>query len=205
MITTLSRPRFETLIEADLNKLTDTLKRFISLHSELTVSQVVLAGGCCKVSKLQSRVSSIFPDAKVLNSSPDEVVSLGAAHHASIIAQYPDMKKKTEMESNGTVVIPVTPSAISVRVEGGGTTVVVPKHTPLPFTTEVELAEEGNVFFIEAEAGKCLARAEIPKSEENSKVSLHVEVFEDCGIEAIIKDCNTNERTSVHIPAPKGA
>ena len=114
------------------------------------------------------------------------------------------MREKTE--GDGTVAVPVTPSDINVRVEGGGGRVVVAKHTPLPYSTELELEleEEEEVILIE-EGERCLARAKIPKSDDNSKVSLHLQVLEDCGIEAILKDCSSNERTSIHIPAPTGA
>jgi len=199
LCTNLSRPRFETLIQADLSKITGLLKTFTEKHAGVGINRVVLAGGCCKVTKLQSLVGSIFTGAKLSSQASDEITSMGAAHHVGMVAQYSEIKGKTEVEANGTVAVPTTPSAINVRI-GDSLTKVVPKNAPLPFTIEVQLPE-GNEIVIEAD-GKCLACAKIPKSEDSGTVSLHMEIFEDCGIEAIIKDCSTNERTSVHIPAP---
>ena len=201
LIANLSRPRFETLIQNDLNKIKEIVQNMVTKHNTLTMNRVVLTGGTCKVPKVQSIISHLFPNSTVINQTPDEIISLGAATHAGMISKFPSVSGKAELEANSTVGIPLTPSDIEVRV-GDNVTRAVAKNTPLPFKTEIELPE-GNVIVIEA-AGKCIAKAEVAGSDD-SKVSLHIEIQEDCSIEAIIKDSFTNERTAVHIPAPSGA
>lgn len=202
LISNLSRPRFETLIQNDLNKIKDSIQKVISKHDNISITRVVLTGGTCKVPKVQSIIGQLFPNSTILNSSPDEIIAMGAASHAALIGKFPSLSSKTESEADGTVAIPLTPSDIEVRV-GDTVTQAVAKNTPLPFKKEMDLPE-GNVIVIEA-GGKCIAKAEVPGSDDKSKVSLHLEILEDCSIEAIIKDSFTNERTSVHIPAPSGA
>ena len=202
LISNLSRPRFETLIQNDLNKIKEIVQNLVTKHNTLTMNRVVLTGGTCKVPKVQSMISQLFPNSTVVNQAPDEITSLGAATHAGMLSKFPSLSGKTELEANSTVGIPLTPSDIEVRV-GDSVTTAVAKNTPLPFKTEIELPE-GNVIVIEAE-GKCIAKAEVAGSDDKSKVSLQFEIQEDCSIEAIIKDSFTNERTAVHIPAPSGA
>lgn len=202
LMTNISRPRFETLIQSNLTQIKDAIQQFVSKHSNVGINRVVLSGGCCRVPKVQSTISSIFPGSTILSQAPDEIDSLGAACHAGIISNFPNMKGKAELEQNGTVGIPLIPSNISVRV-GDTVTQAVAQYTPLPYKTDVELPE-GNVIAIEA-GGKCLAKAEVAGSDDKSKVSLHFEILEDCSIEVIIKDCQTSERTTLHIPAPTGA
>ncbi|XP_063676910.1 heat shock 70 kDa protein 14-like [Bolinopsis microptera] len=202
LISNLSRPRFETLIQNDLNKIKETVQKMVTKHSSISITRVVLTGGTCKVPKVQSIISQLFPESSIVSQAPDEIISLGAATHAGMLSKFPNLSAKSEVEGNGTVGIPLTPSNIEVRV-GDVVTQAVAKNTPLPYKTDIELPE-GNVIVIEAD-GKCIAKAEVAGSDDKSKVSLHFEILEDCSIEAIIKDSFTNERTAVHIPPPKGA
>ena len=202
LISNLSRPRFEPMIQNDLNKIKGAVQNMVTKHSTITMTRVVLTGGTCKVPKVQSTIGQLFPNSTVVIQAPDEIISLGAATHAGMLSKFPSLSGKTELEANHTVGIPLTPSNIEVRV-GDNVTQAVAKNTPLPYKTDIELPE-GNVIVIEAD-GKCIAKAEVAGSDDKSKVSLHFEILEDCSIEAIIKDSFTNERTSVHIPAPTGA
>merc|ERR1719354_137400 len=136
------------------------------------MNRVVLSGGTCKVPKVQSTISQLFPDSTIISQAPDEIISLGAATHAGMVSKFPDLSGKTELEGNGTVGIPLTPSSIEVRV-GDTVTEAVPKHTPLPYKTDIEFPE-GNIIVIEAD-GKCIAKAEMAGSDDKSKVSLHFE------------------------------
>merc|ERR1711936_1253301 len=52
------------------------------------ISKVILAGGSTKVTKIQSALSSMFPQAEMMSSlAPDEVIAIGAAVQASYITK----------------------------------------------------------------------------------------------------------------------
>ena len=202
LVTNLSRPRFETLIQNDLNRIKQVIQDKLSEHGDITIGRVILSGGCCKVPKVQSVMSSIFSNSNILGQTPDEEVSLGAACHFGTFSKYQNMKEKIEIGQDGTVSIPVCPTTIAVRI-GDTVTEAFAINTPLPCKADVELPE-GNVMNIEAD-GKCLVKATLPASDEKCKISLHLELLEDLSIEGIIKDLSTNERTSFSVPGPAGA
>ena len=131
LVSNLSRPRFDTLIQNDLNKMKDAIQKFICKHSDITINRVVLAGGTCKVPKVQSVIGQLFPNSSIINSSPDEVIAMGTASHADMIGKHPSLSSKTESEPDGTVSIPLCPTDIGVKV-GDTVTPAIPKDTPLP-------------------------------------------------------------------------
>ena len=202
LVTNLSRPRFETLIQNDLNRIKQVIQDKLSQHSDISVRRVILSGGSCKVPKVQALMSNIFPDSVILGHTPDEEVSLGAACHFGTFSRYLNVKQKMEIRPDGTVSIPVCPTDIAVRV-GESSTEAFAKNTPLPCKVDVDLPE-GNIIKIEAN-GKCLVKAAIPATEEKAKILLHLEMLEDLSIEGIIKDLSNNERTSFSLPGSAGA
>lgn len=199
-VSKLSRPRFETIIQDDLSKISNVVKTFMSKYADLAIDRVILSGGSCRVVKLQTTVTSLFTNSRVISDFPDEVQALGAATHSDILKKFPALASKVDPKADGTVSVPALSAALEVRV-GDEVVQVVPQHTPLPHSTEINLPE-GPVFCLQV-GNKVIAKAEL--SEDKGQVSLHLEIGEDCSIEGILKDLASNERTSFSVPAPTGA
>lgn len=84
----ISKARFDSLIHNTiyqcLEPINEALKK--ASLSESDINQVILAGGSCKIPKLQQLISNTFSSASVLyNICPDEVVAVGAALQAILV------------------------------------------------------------------------------------------------------------------------
>lgn len=197
--TNVSRPRFETLAQGGLDKFVGVLKDLLSKSEGVIVSRVIFTGGSCRIAKLQSLVKSILPEAAVLSHIPSqEVLAQGLAQHAYNLLQNPAISNN-DSEEDGTVPITLCPCDINVRV-GETVTKVISRNTPLPTTAEVAFTG-GDKVSLEADSVS-IASIALPASEDKSSLSIHIEVFEDCSVEAILKDVNTSERATIHVPAP---
>jgi len=196
--TNVSRPRFETLAQDGLGKFVSVLKDLLSKSENSPVNRVIFTGGSCRIAKLQSLVRSILPNATILNSIPSgEVLAQGFAQHAYNLLQNPAITNN-DCEEDGTVPITLCPSDINVRV-GDTVTKIISRNTPLPTTTELSFAGGDSVSL---EADNVSIASIAIGSEDKSTLSIHIEVFEDCSLEAILKDVNTSERATIHVPAP---
>lgn len=85
----LSRARFENILFSHL----DVLKKPVTDLLEQTnfsgkIDKIILCGGGMKIPKFQSTIQSMFPEAELLNQiNPDEVMALGCARQAALVAQ----------------------------------------------------------------------------------------------------------------------
>jgi molecular chaperone DnaK len=85
------------------------------------LDDVLLVGGMTRVPAIQREVERIFGRRPSKGANPDEVVALGAAAHAGLLAG----------ELDDIVLLDVTPQSLGVRV-GDNTAVVIPRNTTVP-------------------------------------------------------------------------
>jgi molecular chaperone DnaK len=124
LVMTLTRAKLEDLV-ADLIDRTVPPSRQALADAGLTakdIDEVVLVGGQTRMPKVQQRVSELFGKEPHKGVNPDEVVAVGAAIQAAILAG--DVK--------GVLLLDVTPLSLGVETEGGVMTVLIPRNTTIP-------------------------------------------------------------------------
>ncbi len=132
----ITREEFETsvsdLVEATLGPCRNALAD--AKVSPDQVDEVVLVGGATRMPLVRRRVQKLFGKVPHSELNPDEVVALGAAVQADILAGgIRDM-----------LLLDVTPLSLGIETMGGIMSVVIPRNTTIPtsaketFTTSVE-------------------------------------------------------------------
>ena len=88
-----------------------------------SIDHVVLVGGSTKSIVVQNELYKIFPEYKVNNTiNPDEIVALGAAIEADILAG----------NRSDTLLLDVTPLSLGIETLGGLMDVIIPRNTKIP-------------------------------------------------------------------------
>ncbi|XP_071729827.1 stromal 70 kDa heat shock-related protein, chloroplastic [Rutidosis leptorrhynchoides] len=122
--TTLTRAKFEELC----SDLLDRLKRPVenSLRdaklSFTDLDEVILVGGSTRIPAVQEVVKSLTGKEPNVTVNPDEVVALGAAVQAGVLAG----------DVSDIVLLDVTPLSIGLETLGGVMTKIIPRNTTLP-------------------------------------------------------------------------
>ncbi len=93
------------------------------------IDEIVLVGGSTRVPKVRELVKNIFGKDPHQGVNPDEVVAVGAAIQASVLAG----------ERTDVLLLDVTPLTLGIETEGGVMTALVERNTTIP-------VEKKNVF-----------------------------------------------------------
>ncbi len=120
----LSRAKFEALIADLVERTIEPCKRALADAKKKVgdIDEVLLVGGSSRVPLVQQKVEALFGKAPNKGVNPDEVVGLGAAVQAGVLAG--DVKDM--------VLVDVTPLSLGIETLGGVMTVLIPRNTTIP-------------------------------------------------------------------------
>ena len=124
LVMKLSRSKFEQLVEAILQRLRPPVEKAIADAGLDTkkIDEVVLVGGSTRIPKVQEIVKALFGKEPNKSVNPDEVVAVGAAVQAGVLAG-----EKTDI-----LLLDVTPLSLGIETLGGVFTKLIERNTTIP-------------------------------------------------------------------------
>jgi molecular chaperone DnaK len=120
----INRAKFEELVAPIFERLKGPCHRCLddAKLDPKQIDEVILVGGSTRIPKVQEIVSGIFHKEPHKGVNPDEVVAVGAAIQAGVLAG----------EVEDVVLVDVTPLSLGIETLGGVATVLIPRNTSIP-------------------------------------------------------------------------
>ena len=149
LVRKLTRAKLEQLVEDLLDRSLEPCKKAIA-DAGITVDkidEVVLVGGQTRMPKIQEMVKKLFGREPHRGVNPDEVVAVGAAVQAGVLAG----------EVKDLLLLDVTPLTLSIETLGGVATSMIPRNTTIPtkktetFSTAADSQTEVEVHVLQGE------------------------------------------------------
>ena len=207
----LNRARFEQLIEDILDRTLAPCKRALDDAglSPNEVDEVVLVGGSTRIPKVQEMVREFFGKEAHKGVNPDEVVAVGAAIQAGVLAG--DVKD--------ILLLDVTPLTLGIETLGGVFTKLIQRNTTIPtrksevFSTAADGQTSVEVHVLQGERemasnNKTLGRFHLDGIPPAPRGVPQVEVTFDIDANGIVhvsaKDLGTGKEQKITITASSG-
>ncbi len=120
----LSRAKFEQLVEDIIQRTVDPCRQALkdAALDPKDIDEVVLVGGSTRIPRVQKLVQDLFGKEPHKGVNPDEVVAVGAAIQAGVLAG----------EVHDLLLLDVTPLSLGVETLGSVTDIVIPRNTTIP-------------------------------------------------------------------------
>ena len=149
LVRKLTRAKLEQLTEDLINKSIAPCEQAMK-DAGITASQineVILVGGQTRMPRIQELVKKLFAKEPHRGVNPDEVVAVGAAVQAGVLAG----------EVKDLLLLDVTPLTLSIETLGGVATTMIPRNTTIPtkktetFSTAADSQTEVEVHVLQGE------------------------------------------------------
>jgi molecular chaperone DnaK len=149
LVRKLTRAKLEQLVEDLLERSLEPCKKAITDAgiSVDKINEVVLVGGQTRMPKIQEMVKKLFGREPHRGVNPDEVVAVGAAVQAGVLAG----------EVKDLLLLDVTPLTLAIETLGGVATQMIPRNTTIPtkktetFSTAADSQTEVEVHVLQGE------------------------------------------------------
>ncbi len=207
----LTRAKFEQLVEDLLQKTVGPTKQALSDAGvdPSKIDEVVLVGGSTRIPKVQQIVKELFGKEPHKGVNPDEVVAIGAAVQAGVLAG--DVKD--------LLLLDVTPLSLGIETMGGVLTTLIPRNTTIPtrkgemFSTAADNQTSVEVHVLQGERpmardNRTLGRFHLSGLPSAPRGVPQIEVTFDIDANGIVnvqaKDLGTGKEQKITITASSG-
>jgi molecular chaperone DnaK len=149
LVRKLTRAKLEQLVEDLIERSSEPCKKAIA-DAGVTIKdidEVVLVGGQTRMPRIQELVKKLFGREPHRGVNPDEVVAIGAAVQAGVLAG----------EVKDLLLLDVTPLTLAIETLGGVATPMIPRNTTIPtkktetFSTAADSQTEVEVHVLQGE------------------------------------------------------
>jgi molecular chaperone DnaK len=207
----LTRAKFESLVEDLLQKTVAPAKQALADAGVQAsqIDEVVLVGGSTRIPRVQQIVRDLFGKEPHKGVNPDEVVAVGAAIQAGVLAG----------EVKDLLLLDVTPLSLGIETLGGVMTVLIPRNTTIPtrksevFSTAADSQPSVEVHVLQGERpmardNRTLGRFHLDGIPPAPRGVPQIEVTFDLDANGIVnvsaKDKATNKEQKITITASSG-
>jgi molecular chaperone DnaK len=207
----LTRAKFEQLVEDLLQKTVGPVKQALADAGlqPSQVNEVVLVGGSTRIPRVQQIVRDLFGKEPHKGVNPDEVVAIGAAVQAGVLAG----------EVKDLLLLDVTPLSLGIETLGGVLTTLIPRNTTIPtrksevFSTAADSQPSVEVHVLQGERpmardNRTLGRFHLDGIPLAPRGVPQIEVTFDIDADGILhvsaKDLGTGKEQKIRITASSG-
>jgi molecular chaperone DnaK len=211
LVKKLTRAKLESLVEDILQRSIEPSKKALADAGvdASKIDEVVLVGGQTRMPRIQQIVKDLFGKEPHKGVNPDEVVAIGAAVQAGVLAG--DVKD--------LLLLDVTPLTLAIETLGGVATPMIPRNTTIPtkktetFSTAADSQTEVEVHVLQGERpmaaqNRTLAKFKLGGIPPAPRGVPQVEVTFDIDANGILnvtaKDNATNKDQKVTITSSSG-
>jgi molecular chaperone DnaK len=211
MVKKLTRAKFEQLVDELLQRTVGPTKQALADAGvdPSKIDEVVLVGGSTRIPKVQQIVKELFGKEPHKGVNPDEVVAIGAAIQAGVLAG----------EVKDMLLLDVTPLSLGIETLGGVMTTLIPRNTTIPtrksetFSTAADSQTSVEVHVLQGERpmardNRTLGRFHLSGLPPAPRGVPQIEVTFDIDANGIVnvsaKDMATQKEQKIQITASSG-